>query len=255
MDFSDPQQVAQKLVEANSHGEEQLTLALIVLLCVFLARRYGPKLPGKVGLFFKSGMGGMALSFLIGQLGAIATALQAGAPFSLKLMLSGVVVSLIGSGMHAQVKQAKQSRAKSVAATVVLLLILPLMSGCAASYAAVFESLTKVEQMNGDFAEQFPKLNKDKLERIVAASRTYVEGEAAMNEWNKTANRYVKAVEGTHEGAQLVRDNVERIRKGALPKADYGKWASFALRLALDMKDLLTVAGVNLEGHHVVPVR
>lgn len=244
----DPQQLAQKLIDANNHGEQQLSLALVVLLSVFLARKFGPKIPGKVGAFFGSGWGGMALSFLIGQIGAVVTALEAGTPFSLRLVLSGLVVSLLGSGLHAQVKQVGQSRAKkSTVATLIFLMFLPLMSGCAAAFASIFESTNKVEQMNGDFAEQFPAFNKAKLKSITAAAPTFEQGQQEQAAWNTTANNLVTMVEGTHSGSIVVRDNVVRIQKGLDDKKNLKKWAAIAAGLLRDLKNMLELSGIELK--------
>lgn len=247
MDF-DPQQIAQQLIDANAHGQEQLSLALVVLLFVFLARKFGPKLPGKVGAFFGSGYGGMALSFLIGQIGAVVTALKAGTPFSLRLVLSGVVVSLLGSGLHAQVKQVKQSRAKkNTVAALIFLMLLPLASGCAGSIAAIFESTTKVEKMNGSFAAQFPGINEKRLKSINAAATSLEQGQQEQAAWNQTADRLVTMVEGTHQGALAVRDNVVRIQKGLGDKKNLKKWAAVAAGMLRDLVNLLELAGVHLE--------
>ncbi len=243
----DPQQLAQKLIEANDHGEKQLALALVVLLSVFFARKFGPKLPGKVGAFFGSGWGGMALSFIIGQAGAVVTALEAGTPFSLRLVLSGLVVSLLGSGLHAQVKQVGQSRAKKVAAGLVFLMFFPLVSGCAGAYTAIFESTTKVEKLNGDFAQQFPQINKTKLKAITAAATSLEQGQQEQAAWNQTADRLVTMVEGTHQGALAVRDNVVRIQKGLEDKKNLKKWAAVAAGMLRDLVNLLELAGVRLE--------
>lgn len=243
----DPQQLAQKLIDANNHGEQQLSLALIVLLTVFFARKFGPKIPGKIGAFFGSGYGGMALSFLIGQIGAVVTAIEAGTPFSLRLVLSGVVVSLLGSGLHAQVKQVSQSRAKKVTIGVIFLMFLPLVSGCAGSIAAVFESTTKVEKMNGSFAAQFPGINEKKLKSITAAALTFEQGQQEQAAWNQTADRLVTMVEGTHQGALAVRDNVVRIQKGLGDKKNLKKWAAVAVGMLRDLVNLLELAGVYLE--------
>lgn len=243
----DPQQLAQKLIEANDHGEKQLALALVVLLSVFFARKFGPKLPGKVGAFFGSGYGGMALSFLIGQIGAVVTALEAGTPFSLRLVLSGVVVSLLGSGLHAQVKQVGQSRAKKNVAALVFLMFLPFASGCAGSIAAIFESTTKVEKMNGSFAAQFPSINEKKLKAITDAAPSLELGQQEQAAWNQTADRLVTMVEGTHQGALAVRDNVVRIQKGLGDKKNLKKWAAVAAGMLRDLVNLLELAGVHLE--------
>ncbi len=246
----DPQQLAQQLVDANAHGQEQLSLALVVLLSVYLARKFGPKLPGRVGAFFGSGYGGMALSFLIGQIGAVVTSLEAGKPLSLQLVLSGVVVSLLGSGLHAQVKQVKQSRAKKVVAGLIFLM-LPFTQGCAAQreaiYAGVYESVAKVEKINGDFAKQFPTINQQKINVIIASATNEAQGRAELGEWKKRADRLVATVEGTHAGSQAVRDNVEQIRKGLQDPKNLKRWVLIAKDLAFDLTEILELSGIKLK--------
>jgi hypothetical protein len=107
MNHEDPHQIAAATVEAISHRQYHAVVALLLTLAVWMARAYASRIPGKLGAFLSSGQAGVVLSVVGGQLGAIATALVAGKPMSLDLVLSGLVVSATAGGIFSGAKALK----------------------------------------------------------------------------------------------------------------------------------------------------
>jgi hypothetical protein len=109
MNYEDPHQIATAIVSTVEHRQYHALVALLLLLGVWAARTFGEKLPGKLGAFFSSGRSAVCLTIFGGQLAALATALLAGKPFSLDLVLSSLVVSATASGVFSWAKAAKSS--------------------------------------------------------------------------------------------------------------------------------------------------
>lgn len=110
-------------------------LAAIVLVgIVALARKYGARVPGKVGAFISSDRGGAVLALGLAVLGGAANALGAHQPLSLAMLGSAIYVAVLAAGGYALVKKAdllgllKSALGKGGAA---LVLILSLSTGCA----------------------------------------------------------------------------------------------------------------------------
>ncbi|NTX39841.1 hypothetical protein HUA78_35930 [Myxococcus sp. CA033] len=92
---------AQLLFNAVTSQNYALVASLVVVLLVFLLRKFG----GTFVPFFNTDRGGAVLVLGVSLAGAVANALAAGAPFSLSLMLTAVKVALTAAGGFTLVKR------------------------------------------------------------------------------------------------------------------------------------------------------
>ncbi|MFY2558786.1 hypothetical protein ACN469_14255 [Corallococcus terminator] len=92
---------AQLLFDAVTSQNYALVASLVVVLLVFLLRKFG----GTFIPFFNTDRGGAVLVLGVSLAGAVANALAAGAPFSLSLMLTAVKVALTAAGGFTLVKR------------------------------------------------------------------------------------------------------------------------------------------------------
>ncbi|TQF10106.1 hypothetical protein FJV41_41160 [Myxococcus llanfairpwllgwyngyllgogerychwyrndrobwllllantysiliogogogochensis] len=92
---------AQLLFNAVTSQNYALVASLVVVLLVFLLRKFG----GRFIPFFNTDRGGAVLVLGVSLAGAVANALAAGAPFSLSLMLTAVKVALTAAGGFTLVKR------------------------------------------------------------------------------------------------------------------------------------------------------
>ncbi|TQF10701.1 hypothetical protein FJV41_38125 [Myxococcus llanfairpwllgwyngyllgogerychwyrndrobwllllantysiliogogogochensis] len=92
---------AQLLFNAVTSQNYALVASLVVVLLVFLLRKFG----GRFIPFFNRDRGGAVLVLGVSLAGAVANALAAGAPFSLSLLLTAAKVALTAAGGFTLVKR------------------------------------------------------------------------------------------------------------------------------------------------------
>lgn len=89
-----PESLAPLVLQAIQSGNWSLLASLALIALVWLARRYG----GRFLPVLTTARGGAALALAGGIGGAVATALAAGAPVSVALLLKGLSVGLTAAG-------------------------------------------------------------------------------------------------------------------------------------------------------------
>jgi hypothetical protein len=120
--------------DAVMHRDYRLLAATLLIGIVALARKYGARVPGKVGAFVASDRGGAVLALALAIIGGAANALLAAQPLSLAMVGSAIYVAVLAAGGYALVKKAdllgllKGVLSKGGAA---LVLVLSLTTGCA----------------------------------------------------------------------------------------------------------------------------
>jgi len=257
MNHEDPHQIAAATVEAISHRQYHAVVALLLTLAVWLARAYASRIPGKIGAFLSSGQAGVVLSVAGGQLGAIATALVAGKPFTLDLVLSGLVVSATAGGIFSGAKALKSQPMPDAPAPPPggpsLRAILPLvallgLSGCVSAYTTTAASLIVAERTVHAAAEQLKPFDAAKRKAIVEQASSYDAGKAALAEWDVTAERVAQAVEGAHATVKLAADGLKGVRDGLRNPRDLNSWIAPAIRVGVDLLALLNAVGLKLHG-------
>lgn len=150
------------------------------------------------------------------------------------------------------------SRARSIVAAIVTVSLAAALGaffgtlgGCTLSQAVAgsYKGLTVAEGIVGAATVQFPTLTKAHELAIVAASTNDPDrGRAKIDAWRVTSDRIIKAIEGTDNSIKLARDAIAEIRKGVRDRNQLGGWIATAIRLGIDLKDLLSAAGVPLGG-------
>jgi len=95
------EEFARLLLDAVQSRNYALLVALVVVLAVYLLRKFGgSRLP-----FLRTDRGGALLVLGVALAGAVANALAAGAPFSGELLLTAVRVALTAAGGFTLVKR------------------------------------------------------------------------------------------------------------------------------------------------------
>lgn len=106
---------AQTILNAIQHRQWQLVAALVVIAIVAGLRWLAPQIHDKIGAALNSDRGGTILTLLTGEAGAIATALLAGQPLTLTLLLSGLSVGTLGVGGFTAFKRLSRPKDKKTA--------------------------------------------------------------------------------------------------------------------------------------------
>ncbi|TQF09182.1 hypothetical protein FJV41_45945 [Myxococcus llanfairpwllgwyngyllgogerychwyrndrobwllllantysiliogogogochensis] len=92
---------AQLLLDAVTSRNYALLAALVVVLLVYLLRKFG----GAFIPFLRTDRGGAVLVLGVSLAGAVANALAAGAPFSLALLVTALKVALTAAGGFTVIKR------------------------------------------------------------------------------------------------------------------------------------------------------
>jgi hypothetical protein len=121
------------------------------------------------------------------------------------------------------------------------------LAGCTTAYSVTAASLVTANKIVQAAAEQFPPFDKDKRTAIVNAATSRDAGAAALNEWTKTSDTVVKAIEGAHASVQLGADGLKGVRDGLRNPKDLGTWVAPAIRVGLDLINLLAAVGLKLQ--------
>ena len=167
---------------------------------------------------------------------------------ALALLILEQILPHVGTPQVNSTMQLLAAFLKRKAGPTILLLAVVSLSACAQGYAASYAGLTAAERINEAAADQFPALDKEKRAGIVRIAKSEAEGKELLAAWDLTAERLVKAVEGTHASVQLARDALAEIKSGLRDKRQLGGWVSTAIQLGIELKDILAASGVPLRG-------
>ena len=132
---------------------------------------------------------------------------------------------------------------------VVLVMLSAFMgvSGCASLFADTYAGLATAERVVGAANDQFPGLDKAHRKQLTDKAASLDEGKKALAAWDLVADKLAKTIQGTDATVKLCRDAVAEIKAGTRDKAQLSGWIATGLRLGLDLKDLLSAAGLKLE--------
>jgi hypothetical protein len=92
--------------DAAQRGDYRMFAALALIGVVYVARKYGAKVPGKIGAFAASDRGGAALALGLAIVGGVSHALLAARPLGLSMLVSAVYISFLAAGGYSLVKKA-----------------------------------------------------------------------------------------------------------------------------------------------------
>lgn len=141
--------------------------------------------------------------------------------------------------------------ARSVAAAIALALALCgvlLSGGCVSAYAVTAGSLTAAEKTVQAASEQFPVFDAMQRKKIVMSAASREGGAHALAEWDETAEKIAKAVEGAHASVRLAADGLKGVRDGLRKPGELSSWIGPALRVGVDLVRLLEAVGLKLKG-------
>lgn len=102
----DIQAFLKTVYDAVMHRDYRLLVATVLVGFVAVARKYGARVPGKVGAFVASDRGGAVLALGLAIIGGAANALLAAQPLSLAMLGSAVYVAVLAAGGYSLVKKA-----------------------------------------------------------------------------------------------------------------------------------------------------
>jgi hypothetical protein len=101
-----------QLLSLAAAGKVVLAVFVGLLGLTKLATKLGPLIPGPVGLAFHSPLAAWIVPLVLSELSAVVTALTAGSPISLNLLLSALIPGLMAGGIiKAEAKGAAASAA------------------------------------------------------------------------------------------------------------------------------------------------
>lgn len=107
-DPTDIHQMAQLILNAIMTKQWGLLASLATLIIVAALRKWVPE-KTKVGLWFRTRLGGIIMAFVTTTSGAFATAFLAGVPFSLDMVLKVLSITLTASGGWAIFKNVRDA--------------------------------------------------------------------------------------------------------------------------------------------------
>lgn len=135
-----------------------------------------------------------------------------------------------------------------VAGAILLLGSVLLFGGCKTAYTATAASLTAAERVVHAAVEQFPPFDMSKRLSIVDQAKSKEEADAAMAAWDETSQQIVMAIVGAHASVRLGADGLKGVRDGLRNPKDLNTWIGPALRVGLDLVQLLGAVGLDLKG-------
>jgi len=120
-------------------------------------------------------------------------------------------------------------------------------SGCTSAYTITAASLTTAEKVVQAAAEQFPAFDKAKRKAITDQATSLEVGKAELAAWDVTAEKAVKAIEGAHASVVLGADGLKGVRDGLRNPKQLSTWIGPAIRVGLDLLNLLAAVGLKLQ--------
>lgn len=123
-----------------------------------------------------------------------------------------------------------------------------LMAGCTSAYTKTAAALIIAERTVQAASEQWPQFSDAKRKAIVAQAASKDAGSKQLDEWDVTADKVVKAIEGAHATVQLGADGLKGVRDGLRDPKQLGSWVTPAIRVGVDLLALLQAVGLNLQG-------
>jgi hypothetical protein len=103
---TDPGAFVKVVVEAAHARDYRMLTALALILVVSLARKYAPKVHGKVGAFLNTDRGGAVLVLSLAVLGGVINALVGGGALSFGMLGTAIYVSFLAAGGYSLVRKA-----------------------------------------------------------------------------------------------------------------------------------------------------
>jgi hypothetical protein len=140
---------------------------------------------------------------------------------------------------------------RSIKAAVAVALVIGAwltFAGCTSAYTITAASLTAAERTVQAATEQFPAFDADKRKSIVLAATSREQGAKALADWDVTADKVAKAIEGAHASVRLGADGLKGVREGLRKPGELSSWIGPALRVGVDLVRLLEAVGLKLKG-------
>lgn len=121
------------------------------------------------------------------------------------------------------------------------------MVGCTSAYTKTAAALIVAERAVEAAAEQFPSFDKAKRMSLVESAANFNDGRMHLDAWDVKAERITKAIEGAHASVQLGADGLKGVRDGLRDPKQLNSWVAPAIRVGLDLIELLRAVGLNLQ--------
>lgn len=121
------------------------------------------------------------------------------------------------------------------------------LAGCTSAYTKTAAALVVAERTVQAAAEQFPAFDKAKRKAIVEAATSANDGRMHLDAWDVKSERIVRAIEGAHASVQLGADGLKGVRDGLRDPKNLSTWIAPAIRVGVDLIELLRAVGLNLQ--------
>lgn len=105
-----------EMLGAAHAGKPALAVVGLLILLSVIVRKFGSKIPGKVGLWLASPTATWVLPMVASVLGMLFSSLKTGATVSIDLLISAVLLGLAGGGVGAGAAATKKAEADGKAA-------------------------------------------------------------------------------------------------------------------------------------------
>lgn len=112
----DPHRLALVVLDGVQRGQWGLVVSAVLVGLIFVLRRFGKQLVPALAGFLDHPIVAWALPSTASILGAVVTALVAGTPVSVGLVLSAVITGLTANGLFNGLKQVQEAKAAGQAA-------------------------------------------------------------------------------------------------------------------------------------------
>jgi hypothetical protein len=122
------------------------------------------------------------------------------------------------------------------------------MTGCTSAYTVTAASLTAAERVVQAASEQFPTFDAEKRKTIVMQATSREGGAKALADWDVTSDKIATAINGAHASVKLGADGLKGVRDGLRKPSELSSWIRPALRVGLDLLNLLAAVGLKLNG-------
>jgi hypothetical protein len=125
------------------------------------------------------------------------------------------------------------------------LVFLAFLSACG-GLTPYYTTLAGVERIVTASADHFSEFDRAKRAQIVQDAKSEATGLAALEAWNKTAEKLTNAIVGTDASVRLARDALADIAKGVRAHAELTTWIGPILDTAKNLQALLASVGFVL---------
>jgi hypothetical protein len=246
----DPGHFAEQTYQALQHQDYRLFAALAVIGLVWAARKFGGKLPGKLGDFMRSDRGGAVLALVMGVLENVAHAALAGS-LTAHAVMDGLVNGVLAAGGYSAAKKMLPvaPQTTTVLKVVALCLFMGLGAGaCIPAQAAAYTTIGVKARELSVAADALPGV-RHKLEHDCAVNaKSRADGLQCMAKVEGDVKQAGHYIEVSLKGLVFVQDMAVGTANLVDDPKNLATWVTAALQSYADAQAFLDKLGYKLGG-------